>query len=110
MSLHLHRKLIGGLTDVVDDPERFETRRERSPHKVIITVSIAGVLLCGVVSAGVSWVIRRILLLAKLVLLFIVFKQSFGGFYQPETFYLNVMKYSLSTFLISFFKIIFELS
>ena len=55
---------VCSLADVVDGPERSETRRERSPHKVIITVSIAGVLLCGIVSAGVSWVIRRILFLA----------------------------------------------
>ena len=65
MALHLHRKSIGGLTDVVNSPERFETRRERSPHKVIVTVSIAGVLLCGVVSTRVGGVIRRIFFLAK---------------------------------------------
>ena len=53
-----------GLADVVHRPERLESWRERSSDKVIITVSIALILLGRIVSTRVSGVLRRILLLA----------------------------------------------
>ena len=55
---------IGGLTDVVYSPERLESWRERSSDKVIITVSIALILLGRIVHTRVSRVLGRILLLA----------------------------------------------
>ena len=64
MFLLIHGESVGGLTDVVNSPEWFKARRERSPYELIVTVSIAGVLLRGVVGTGVGGVIRRILFLA----------------------------------------------
>ena len=55
---------MGGFTDVVYSPERFNAMRERSPDELIVTVSVVGVLLRGVVGTGVVGVIRRILFLA----------------------------------------------
>ena len=57
---------IGSFTDVVYSPERFQTRRERSSDKVIITVSIALILLGRIVHTRVSGVLGRILLLARI--------------------------------------------
>ena len=60
-----HCYSIIGFTDVVYSPEWFKARRKRSPDKVIVTVGIAGVLLRGVVGAGVGGVLWGMLLLAK---------------------------------------------
>ena len=57
---------IGGFTDVVHHPERFKTRREKLSDKLIITVSIALVLLGRIVHTGVSGVLRRIFFLADI--------------------------------------------
>ena len=53
------------MTDVVHSPERFKTWWERSSDKVIVTVSIALILLGRIVSTRVSGVLGRILLLAS---------------------------------------------
>ena len=58
---------IGGFTDVVHSPERSETRREGFSDKLIITVSIALILLGRIVHTGVSGVLGRILLLADII-------------------------------------------
>ena len=60
-----HCYSIIGFTDVVYSPEWFKARRKRSPDKVIVTVGIAGVLLRGVVGAGVGGIVRGMLLLAE---------------------------------------------
>ena len=60
-----HCYSIIGFTDVVYSPEWFKARRESSPDKVIVTVGIAGVLLRGVVGAGVGGILRVILLLTE---------------------------------------------
>ena len=54
----LHRKSVGGFTDVVHSPKGFKARRERPPDEVIVTVSVAGVLLRGVVGTGVGRILR----------------------------------------------------
>ena len=54
-----------GLADVVHCPEWFEVRREISLDKLIVTVSVAGELLRGVVGAGVGGILRVILLLTE---------------------------------------------
>ena len=64
MFLHIHGESVDGLTDVVYSPEWFKAMRERSPDEHIVTVSVVGVLLRGVVGAGVVGVVRRILFLA----------------------------------------------
>ena len=61
-----HRHYIARLQDVVHSPEGFEVRRKRSPDELIVTVSVAGVLLRGVVGAGVVGVIRRVLFLTEI--------------------------------------------
>ena len=60
-----HCYSIIGFTDVVYSPEWFKARRKRSPDKVIVTVGIAGILLRGVVGAGVGGIVRGILFLAE---------------------------------------------
>ena len=61
----VHGEDVGGLTDVVYSPEWFKAMRERSPNELIVTVSVAGVLLRGVVDTGVGGVLRRVLFLAR---------------------------------------------
>ena len=65
MPFRTHGISVGGLADVVHGPEGFEAGRERSPDKVVVTVRVAGVLLCGVVGAGVGGVLGRVFLLTK---------------------------------------------
>ena len=60
-----HCYSIIGFTYVVHSPEWFKARREISPDEVIVTISVAGVLLRGVVGAGVGGVLWGILLLAE---------------------------------------------
>ena len=60
-----HCYIIIGFIDVVHSPEWFKARRKISPDEVVITVGIAGVLLRGVVGAGVGGIVRGILLLAE---------------------------------------------
>ena len=55
---------ICSFSNVINSPERPESRRERFSDKVIITVSIALILLGRIVHTGVSGVLGRILLLA----------------------------------------------
>ena len=61
----IENECIGSFTDVVNSPERFQTRREKSSDKIIITVSIAFKRLGRIVHTRVSWVLGRILLLAE---------------------------------------------
>ena len=65
IQVNLHRKAVGGLTNVVHSPERLQPWRERSPYKVIVTLCIALVLLGGVVHTGVGGVFRGVLLLSR---------------------------------------------
>ena len=61
----IESKFLGSFTDVVHRPERFKTRREKLSDKLIITVSIALILLGRIVHTRVSGVLGRILLLAN---------------------------------------------
>ena len=62
----VHGEDVGGLADVVYSPEWFKARRKRSPDELIVTVSVAGVLLRGVVDTRVGGVIRRIFFLTEI--------------------------------------------
>ena len=66
----LQIKVISSFTDVVHSPERLQTRIERFSYKLVITVSIALILLGRIVHTRVNWVLGRVLLLARLEKLF----------------------------------------
>ena len=48
-----HRHNFFRLTDFIQGPEGSEARSKISPDEVIVTVSVTGVLLRGVVGAGI---------------------------------------------------------
>ena len=64
-SLIIKIKDVGCFTNIVHSPERFKTWLKRFSDKVIITVSIALILLGRIVHTRVSRVLGRILLLAN---------------------------------------------
>ena len=61
-----HRHNIFGLIHIIQGPKGFEAMRERSPDEVIITVSVAEVLLRRVVGAGIVGILWGKFLLTEI--------------------------------------------